>query len=68
MSVSKPLSVETPQQQAPFFVDFSKASRETVMAIVKAMTKEMQEAMALKRFATFEGAFKRLSPSSSTMM
>ena len=68
MSFHKPQSMKTQEEKRPFFVDFNKASKESVKSVIKAMIAEMEEAMALKRFATFEGAFARLSPSTDTVI
>jgi len=68
MSVNKQQSINPQPQNQPFFVDLNTASPETVKSILRAMIAEMEEAMTLKRFATFERAFARLSPSTVTMI
>ncbi|MFO1518826.1 MAG: hypothetical protein U1F57_04055 [bacterium] len=50
------------------FIDFSKASPEAINVILNALNQEVDEAMTQKRFPTLDGAFKRLTHSSSMLM
>jgi len=51
-----------------FYVDFSKASLEAIDAILSALNAEVDSAIAMNRCPTLEGAFGKLSPTSSMMM
>jgi len=45
------------------FVDFSKASSHAIECLLGALNKEVDEAVAQKRFPTLDGAFNRLGTS-----